>query len=201
MPESATDASLRLALPPLPPGSRTRHGACWSVPRRMLMPTYLSPGVYVEEMEAGARPIEGVGTAVAAFVGLASAGSVQRPDPRHELEPVHLHLRRFRRGLLPAPRRVRLLPERRRRLLRRAHRRQRCGFAGRPGGADGDHRRRLGRGCSQPWAPSGCRRWPRAPRATTSRSRSPTPPRRAPPRTPSSWWSRRGTTSKRPSTT
>ena len=37
------------------------------------MPTYLSPGVYVEEVEAGARPIEGVGTAVAAFVGLASA--------------------------------------------------------------------------------------------------------------------------------
>ena len=33
------------------------------------MPTYLSPGVYVEEMEPGARPIEGVGTAVAAFVG------------------------------------------------------------------------------------------------------------------------------------
>ena len=54
------------------------------------MPTYQSPGVYVEEMEAGARPIEGVGTAVAAFVGLAGARSVQRPDPRHELEPVHL---------------------------------------------------------------------------------------------------------------
>ena len=29
------------------------------------MPTYLSPGVYVEEVEAGSRPIEGVGTAVA----------------------------------------------------------------------------------------------------------------------------------------
>jgi phage tail sheath protein FI len=38
------------------------------------MPTYLSPGVYVEEMEAGSRPIEGVGTAVAAFVGLAAKG-------------------------------------------------------------------------------------------------------------------------------
>jgi hypothetical protein len=43
------------------------------------MPTYLSPGVYVEEMEAGARPIEGVGTAVAAFVGLASAGPYNAP--------------------------------------------------------------------------------------------------------------------------
>ena len=38
------------------------------------MPTYLSPGVYVEEVEASSRPIEGVGTAVAAFVGLATAG-------------------------------------------------------------------------------------------------------------------------------
>jgi phage tail sheath protein FI len=38
------------------------------------MPNYLSPGVYVEEVPAGARPIEGVGTAVAAFVGLASDG-------------------------------------------------------------------------------------------------------------------------------
>lgn len=32
---------------------------------------YRSPGVYVEEVPAGARPIEGVGTAVAAFVGFA----------------------------------------------------------------------------------------------------------------------------------
>lgn len=38
------------------------------------MPTYLSPGVYVEEVDSGSRPIEGVGTAVAAFVGLASRG-------------------------------------------------------------------------------------------------------------------------------
>jgi phage tail sheath protein FI len=32
--------------------------------------TYLSPGVYVEEVSSGSKPIEGVGTAVAAFVGL-----------------------------------------------------------------------------------------------------------------------------------
>jgi phage tail sheath protein FI len=32
---------------------------------------YLSPGVYVEEVPSGARPIEAVGTAVAAFVGIA----------------------------------------------------------------------------------------------------------------------------------
>ena len=43
------------------------------------MPEYLSPGVYVEEVERGARPIEGVGTATAAFVGMAPAGPVKRP--------------------------------------------------------------------------------------------------------------------------
>ncbi len=43
------------------------------------MPTYLSPGVYVEEVEAGSRPIEGVGTSVAAFVGLATKGPVNTP--------------------------------------------------------------------------------------------------------------------------
>ncbi len=43
------------------------------------MPTYLSPGVYVEEIDTGSRPIEGVGTAVAAFVGLAEAGPFNSP--------------------------------------------------------------------------------------------------------------------------
>ncbi|MFI5930990.1 phage tail sheath family protein [Actinoplanes sp. NPDC051494] len=38
------------------------------------MPTYLSPGVYVEEAPSGSRPIEGVGTAVTAFVGFAEKG-------------------------------------------------------------------------------------------------------------------------------
>ncbi|MFJ8073353.1 phage tail sheath family protein [Streptomyces sp. NPDC096176] len=43
------------------------------------MPTYLTPGVYVEEVQSGARPIEGVGTAVAAFVGFAERGSFHAP--------------------------------------------------------------------------------------------------------------------------
>ena len=43
------------------------------------MPNYLSPGVYIEELEAGVRPIEGVGTAVAAFVGLTAIGPVNEP--------------------------------------------------------------------------------------------------------------------------
>ncbi|MFF4574722.1 phage tail sheath family protein [Streptomyces sp. NPDC001410] len=43
------------------------------------MPTYLTPGVYVEEVQSGARPIEGVGTAVAAFVGFAENGPFHAP--------------------------------------------------------------------------------------------------------------------------
>ena len=43
------------------------------------MPTYLTPGVYVEEVTSGKKPIEGVGTAVAAFVGLAPGGPVNVP--------------------------------------------------------------------------------------------------------------------------
>jgi phage tail sheath protein FI len=40
------------------------------------MPTYLHPGVYVEEIPSGSKPIEGVATSVAAFVGKASRGPV-----------------------------------------------------------------------------------------------------------------------------
>ena len=40
---------------------------------------YQSPGVYVKEVEPGSRPIEGVGTAVAAFVGLAAKGPANKP--------------------------------------------------------------------------------------------------------------------------
>ena len=40
------------------------------------MPEYLSPGVYVEEFESGSKPMEGVGTSTAGFIGL----SVKGPD-------------------------------------------------------------------------------------------------------------------------
>ncbi|HEU5383683.1 MAG TPA: phage tail sheath subtilisin-like domain-containing protein [Ktedonobacteraceae bacterium] len=43
------------------------------------MPEYLSPGVYVQEVDSGPRPIEGVGTAMAAFVGFAPTGPANRP--------------------------------------------------------------------------------------------------------------------------
>ncbi len=37
---------------------------------------YLTPGVYVEEVDRGPKPIEGVGTAVAAFLGVAEKGPI-----------------------------------------------------------------------------------------------------------------------------
>src|SRR5947199_4820508 len=41
--------------------------------------SYLSPGVYMEEVSSGSRPIEAVGTAVAAFVGFAERGPLHEP--------------------------------------------------------------------------------------------------------------------------
>lgn len=41
------------------------------------MAEYLSPGVYVEEFESGGKPMEGVGTSTAGFIGLAERGQVQ----------------------------------------------------------------------------------------------------------------------------
>src|SRR5262245_60591861 len=38
------------------------------------MPEYLAPGVYVEEIEIGSKPIEGVGTSTVGFFGLAERG-------------------------------------------------------------------------------------------------------------------------------
>lgn len=43
------------------------------------MPEYLTPGVYVEEVSSGIRPIEGVGTSTGAFIGLADQGAVRTP--------------------------------------------------------------------------------------------------------------------------
>ena len=41
------------------------------------MPEYLSPGVYVEEFELGPRPIEGVSTSTAGFLGITLRGPEQ----------------------------------------------------------------------------------------------------------------------------
>lgn len=45
------------------------------------MPTYLSPGVFVEEVPSGTRPIEAVGTSTAAFVGLAPHAKASPNEP------------------------------------------------------------------------------------------------------------------------
>src|SRR5512136_743142 len=45
------------------------------------MPEYLSPGVYVEEVDRGPKPIEGVGTAMAVFCGFSEkAQSMETVD-------------------------------------------------------------------------------------------------------------------------
>ena len=43
------------------------------------MPEYLAPGVYVEEIDTGSKPIEGVSTSTAGIVGVAERGPVNVP--------------------------------------------------------------------------------------------------------------------------
>src|SRR5262245_6026979 len=43
------------------------------------MPEYLAPGVYVEEIELGTKPIEGVSTSTTGLVGIAERGPVNFP--------------------------------------------------------------------------------------------------------------------------
>lgn len=43
------------------------------------MPEYLAPGVYVEEVPSGNKPIEGVSTSTAGFVGVTERGPVNEP--------------------------------------------------------------------------------------------------------------------------
>src|SRR6266566_5294988 len=45
------------------------------------MPIYLTPGVYIEEVSTGPRPIEAVGTSVAGFVGVAPDGAKLVNEP------------------------------------------------------------------------------------------------------------------------
>ena len=93
--------------------------------------TYLTPGVYVEEVPSQSKPIEGVGTSVAAFVGLAPGGPVNRPMRIANWtqfaaalqQPAEARGRPLHGGCVPRALRVRLLPERRRPLLGGARRR------------------------------------------------------------------------------
>src|SRR3954451_14333578 len=43
------------------------------------MPEYLAPGVYVEEIDTGPKPIEGVRTSTAGMIGLAERGPADVP--------------------------------------------------------------------------------------------------------------------------
>ena len=54
------------------------HSLRWPAATGGAMSQYLSPGVYVREIP-GVRPIEGVGTTVAAFVGVARGGPANEP--------------------------------------------------------------------------------------------------------------------------
>src|SRR5260370_33265596 len=52
---------------------------------RLLMPELLHPGVYVQEVPAAVKPIEGVSTSTAAFIGIADKGPIpgtKRPNLR-----------------------------------------------------------------------------------------------------------------------
>ena len=51
------------------------------------MPTYLTPGVYVEEVDTGSKPLAAVGTAVAAFVGFTPKAPSDDPDDPDGLKP------------------------------------------------------------------------------------------------------------------
>jgi uncharacterized protein len=47
--------------------------------RRSVMPEYLAPGVYVEEVDTGPKPIEGVSTSTSGMVGVTEWGPVNVP--------------------------------------------------------------------------------------------------------------------------
>src|SRR5258705_10230516 len=56
---------------PPPSGLQRRH--------RPMATSYLSPGVYVEEVDRGSKPIEAVGTNTVGFLGTSSKGPVNKP--------------------------------------------------------------------------------------------------------------------------
>src|SRR3954466_15085605 len=43
------------------------------------MPEYLAPGVYLEEVDTGSKPIEGVSTSTCGMVGVTERGPVNQP--------------------------------------------------------------------------------------------------------------------------
>jgi phage tail sheath protein FI len=51
------------------------------------MATYLSPGVYVEEVPSVQQPIAGVGTNTAGFIGLIETDEIEYPVPNEDYDP------------------------------------------------------------------------------------------------------------------
>lgn len=51
------------------------------------MPTYTAPGVYVEEVSSGSKPLSGVPTAIAAFVGFTASAPTDDPNDPDGLKP------------------------------------------------------------------------------------------------------------------
>lgn len=66
------------------------------------MPTYLSPGVYVEEVPSGSAPIAGVGTSTAAFIGTISTGEPSVPEGEIKLITNFSEFKKFFGDFLPA---------------------------------------------------------------------------------------------------
>ena len=64
------------------------------------MPEYLSPGVYVEEIDAGPKPIEGVSTSTAGAVGVTAMGPT---SGKPELVTSFAEFMRKFGGFLPEP--------------------------------------------------------------------------------------------------
>ncbi|MDH3285509.1 MAG: phage tail protein, partial [Acidobacteriota bacterium] len=58
---------------------------------------YLRPGVFVEEVPAGAFPIEGVGTTTGAFLGIASRGALNGPRLVTNWTQFQKHFESYRR--------------------------------------------------------------------------------------------------------
>ena len=159
------------------------------------MPTYLSPGVYVEEVAGGIPPDRGRRHLGRGFRRPGGEGPGQRTEARVQLDPVHRGVRRLRRELLPRPCGLRLVPQRRRQLLRRAHR---CRAAATASAAEGARGRQAGHAS----AATRCSPSRRArPRARTSRSASRPRAARARRTTSSSWSCSSTGRPRRPTTT
>jgi uncharacterized protein len=78
---AAASFTIVVSAPARPPGGSeaNQQRETSTQGRKATVPTYLSPGVYMEEVSSGSKPIAGVGTAVAAFVGFAETGPVNTP--------------------------------------------------------------------------------------------------------------------------